>query len=258
MKQLTNIVIAIGIQFLAINIQYLSAQSLNDDRGSGNCLNFDGTNDFVGGIGNTSSYAFMHNTGVFTLEAWVQLDDPDQTATWSSIIGNNATTTRTGFYLGYLNVAGYDHQLRLALQRGVTGSSVIASNSPVQVITDSEWHHVAAVGNGVNITFYVDGVAFAGTGGPMVNFPGTNSTHDLDIGAIQNVLVPGGRYSYFDGEIDEVRIWNISRTQAQIRDNMCTKLVGNETGLVGYWNMNEGDGGTVNDLTTNNNDGTLN
>ncbi len=66
----------------------------------------------------------------------------------------------------------------------------------------------------------------------------------------------GSTTAAFDGLIDEVRIWNVARTQAQIRDNMCRQLTGTETGLVGYWNMNEGTGNTVNDLTPNANHGT--
>lgn len=45
-------------------------------------------------------------------------------------------------------------------------------------------------------------------------------------------------------------------TQAEVRNSMCSTLDGNETGLVGYWNMNEGTGSVVTDLTSNANHGT--
>jgi len=54
--------------------------------------------------------------------------------------------------------------------------------------------------------------------------------------------------------MDEVRIWDIARTQVEIQQTMNTKLVGNESGLLGYWNF---DDGTTDDLTSNNNDGTI-
>ena len=58
--------------------------------------------------------------------------------------------------------------------------------------------------------------------------------------------------NYFKGKMDEVRIWNIARTEAEIQASMNTSLTGNEAGLVGYWNF---DDGTAKDLTANGNDG---
>ena len=59
---------------------------------------------------------------------------------------------------------------------------------------------------------------------------------------------------HFDGLIDEVRLGNIVRTEAEIRATMDTSLQGNEPGLAGYWNF---DDGTANDLSKNWNHGTL-
>ena len=63
-----------------------------------------------------------------------------------------------------------------------------------------------------------------------------------------------GVRQFFNGLIDEVRIWNIVRTEAEIRATMNTSLQGNEPGLAGYWNF---DDGTANDLSQNRNHGTL-
>ena len=62
------------------------------------------------------------------------------------------------------------------------------------------------------------------------------------------------RQEYFNGIIDEVRIWNVARTAEQIQANINTTLTGQEEGLVGYWNF---DDGTAKDLSGNGNDGTL-
>jgi len=66
-----------------------------------------------------------------------------------------------------------------------------------------------------------------------------------------------GDESYFQGSIDEVRIWNKARTQTEIQADFNRELTGNETGLVGYWNFNSVNGNTVQDLSINHNDGTL-
>jgi hypothetical protein len=62
---------------------------------------------------------------------------------------------------------------------------------------------------------------------------------------------------YLDGIIDTVRIWDIALTEAQIRENMNKELTGNEEGLIGYWNFNEGKGSIVHDLTPNQNHGKI-
>src|SRR5262249_31885001 len=41
------------------------------------------------------------------------------------------------------------------------------------------------------------------------------------------------------GQLDEVRIWNVARTEEQIRETMSRKLTGQEPGLVGLWNFDD-------------------
>ncbi len=45
---------------------------------------------------------------------------------------------------------------------------------------------------------------------------------------------------FFHGQMDEVRVWNVRRTEEQIRENIFRNLTGRETGLVGLWNFNDG------------------
>lgn len=47
---------------------------------------------------------------------------------------------------------------------------------------------------------------------------------------------------FFNGKIDEVRIWNYPKNQNQIVDNMFTIHSGAETGLVALWNFDEDNG----------------
>lgn len=46
----------------------------------------------------------------------------------------------------------------------------------------------------------------------------------------------------FNGDMDEVRIWNYVRSESEIREDMCHKLQGNEPGLITYYAMNEAAG----------------
>lgn len=61
----------------------------------------------------------------------------------------------------------------------------------------------------------------------------------------------------FIGQIDEVRVWNIPRTEAEIRADMNKRLNGDEPSLVGYWKFDEEKDGRIFDSTRNKNDGNL-
>jgi hypothetical protein len=67
----------------------------------------------------------------------------------------------------------------------------------------------------------------------------------------------GHRNQCFCGIVDEVRIWNLARSQAEIKRDMYRKLKGDEPGLKGYWDFDEGQGQVVHDLSKNANQGKL-
>jgi hypothetical protein len=61
----------------------------------------------------------------------------------------------------------------------------------------------------------------------------------------------------FAGSIDETRLWDIARTETEIRASMCSKLIGNESGLRAYYRFDESSGTNLPDLSPNSYDGTL-
>ena len=63
--------------------------------------------------------------------------------------------------------------------------------------------------------------------------------------------------TYFNGQMDDVRFWNVARTGAQIQANMNSELVSNEPGLVAYYKFNSSSGTTVTDSAGSDNNGTL-
>ena len=68
---------------------------------------------------------------------------------------------------------------------------------------------------------------------------------------------PAGNSLFFNGLVDEVRLWNVVRTPAEIAADWNQALVGNEPGLVGYYKFDEGSGIAVIDSSTGGNDGML-
>jgi hypothetical protein len=122
------------------------------------------------------------------------------------------------------------------------------------VFTHGQPHHVAITYDNSSVdnnpTIYLDGV-------PLTLYVGSHATGTplSDDGISLGMLNPHGySHMYHDGWIDEVRMWDTVRTIDELYDN---PLTGSESGLVGYWPMNEGQGTTVYDATANGNDGTM-
>jgi hypothetical protein len=131
-----------------------------------------------------------------------------------------------------------------------------------QDVTVGGWHHVAVTrvrSSGVKC-LYVDGVldvpCGAGTTGDLSypdGYAGAPNDPFLVVGAEKHDA--GAAYPSFFGTVDEVRIWDVARSQAQIVANMNASLVGSETGLVLYWRLDEGSGTLAADSSGAGNDG---
>lgn len=122
---------------------------------------------------------------------------------------------------------------------------IIFSTSTIPL---NEWVHVAVTFSTVNseANLYINGVLDA-----------TETGVTLDIsGAGAGIGYNGSDY-VFNGSIDDLRIWNVVRSENEIFTNINICLNGSEIGLYAFYNFNEGSGTVVNDLTNNNFNGTL-
>ena len=117
-------------------------------------------------------------------------------------------------------------------------------------LADTDWHHWAVTYDAVSTarTIYRDGVQVANGSSPS-SFLGTGN---LKIGRAYNA-----DNNYFNGVVDEVRIWTVAKTQSEIQTDMNSCLTGTETGLLAYYQFEDGTGTTLTDITPNGNDGTL-
>ena len=108
------------------------------------------------------------------------------------------------------------------------------------------WHHVAMSWDGTNIKAYLDGEEVGNSNGS-----GTMSGGGpIYIGNWQ-------QQEGFSGKIDDVQYWNIALSESEIQSHMNTELVGNEEGLIGYWNFNQGEGPELTDLSGNGYNGAI-
>jgi hypothetical protein len=120
----------------------------------------------------------------------------------------------------------------------------------------NKWVHVAAVFyNGVpttsNVKLYINGVQQALTFSTSAYNP-VNRTVSRDI----RISGYNGGY-YFGGFIRSVAVWNYERTATQIQSDMNNGMVGNESGLVGYWKLDPVTTATVYDKTSYKNNGAV-
>lgn len=187
--------------------------------GQNNALNFDGNDDRV----RTTSFPAV--SGNFTAEAWVR----------------PATTTGNTTIISTRNTGGSDFNFDFKLQNGNLIHGDIGTGSGwLTIVADASftytagvWYHIAYTVTNTGYSIYANG-ALVGSGSYAFNTPlFTDGTSNMDIGHYNNL-------EFFNGSIDEVRIWNTVRTPTEIAANMSRTLTGSESGLVAYYNFNQG------------------
>tara|TARA_Y100000590_G_scaffold333602_1_gene379531 strand:- start:11085 stop:12944 length:1860 start_codon:yes stop_codon:yes gene_type:complete len=194
-------------------------------------LDIDGSNDYIS-LPNSIN---MGNSD-FTLSLWIKTDDVGSRQHVFQQTGSNDNRVIA------INSGG-----SLTSRLGGSGSDHV---SGVTLSTDT-WYHIAIVhDNSANtLTWYVNGSQQ--NVNTSVNIPSNTGTFYL--GTNSNA---DGRH--FNGQIDEVRIWNDIRTSSEIANNKDDELEGDESGLVAYYKMSDGSGTTLTDNSSNSNNGTLN
>lgn len=176
----------------------------------GQAFSFDGIDDYVGNVGTVTTYSFVQNTGVFTITAWINLADLNA-LTQQAITANTGTTVEDGHFFLWENSSG-QKRLRVGLMNGTNGAPVIDVSSVDNVITTPGWHHVAVVGDGAVITFFVDGIAKGGGGG-FGTLGTVASTRPLSIGRCPAAFPE----CQFSGRVDEVQIFSRALGVAEIQ-----------------------------------------
>jgi hypothetical protein len=191
----------------------------------GYALHFDGSSSYVD-VQNSSNASQFNFTGAFTIEGWFKTDSSFGSG-WESIINKGDNSWRIQRY-------NQTHNLDF----GTTGLSVQDLQGSTTV-DDKKWHFFAAVYDGSRKILYVDGRVDADTA-----VTGTLSNESVDV-TFANNLDASGRM--FSGDIDEVRIWDVARTEQQVRSDMFSTIYNTASGLIDYWQFNEGTGTTTAD-----------
>jgi hypothetical protein len=118
--------------------------------------------------------------------------------------------------------------------------------------TPGEWIHVAWVHANGTLKAYKNGELVGSVPSGTTVQPNTGAAPKLQIGAVINNSI---RNWSFQGELDEVRIYNLELSQADIQSTLFTELSGSESGLRAYYKMSNGSGLVLTDDSINAFDG---
>jgi methionine-rich copper-binding protein CopC len=142
----------------------------------------------------------------------------------------------------------------LSMQDGHFGAAIrppggcnVTIEAPT-VANPGSWYYVASVSDGTNAYVYVNGVLTASGPVDSAYAPTTGGTW------IGGESCCG---DYFPGIIQDVSIWNRALSQTEINNFMASSPNGSESGLIGYWRLQDGAGTTVTDLSSGGHNGTL-
>lgn len=206
--------------------------SFNSFSQSATHLNFDGQNDFV----SLTNQIVLPNE--FTIEAWIK------TTVDGSILSGSDATLNQDFVFGIDGA-----KLRFQMN---SNSVVLSFTSYPILIADNNWHHVALTKNSSGLfTMYVDGVM-------------TTPQNSPSVPVIFSQIGTSMSLPNFNGSLDELRVWNVARTVAEINGAKDSELLCSESGLVACYQFNKGINVSENtiltsltDFTANGNNGTL-
>lgn len=188
-----------------------------------NMLRFDGINDYI-------SCGNILPSGSYTKEVWISA------GFFGSSTSNLISGTQTAFWCP-------NGRLRAGHSIGNAFSDVIA---PVGfTMSNNTWYHLAVTYNSATntLTLFQDGVQVAQ--GPA---SGPYNETGVFIGGFNPNPDPNSAY---EGRLDEVRIWNIVRTPAEIAATRLCALTGDEPGLVAHYDFEQGipDGNNATETT---------
>lgn len=216
---------------------------------SGSAIQFDGVDDYV-----TFGTATGLGTTNFTLETWFNWTGGGTTMTTSSTQGlpsvypliskgrgeADGSNVDMNYFLG---IDSATHALAVDFEDMATGMNYPFVGTTV--VSTNTWHHAAVTYDSVNAVYqlYLDG-APAGT----MDIAGINILPRSDsiqhAGLASAMTSTGSPSGYFQGSMDEARIWNVVRSQTEIISTINQKITSG-TGLVARWGMDEGGGTTI-------------
>jgi hypothetical protein len=198
-----------------------------------NSLDFDGTDD---NVSTTLPTVFTNiSANDFTIESWIK---PNASAFCRVVFAQLNTSNFASLSLSGTNEIYF-------YVNNVTGENTVAT------LPNGVWSHVACTwdaSTGLTQTFINGVLATTAAGGSS----SLGSDNLMTIGTKTDGTQP------FTGELDELRIWDVVRTECEINSSMNSEFTLAQTNMVAYYNFNQGAAAGINtgitslpDFTTN-------
>lgn len=226
-------------------------------RANAQSLTFNGSSSYVY-LGKSQSFGLT----AFTLEAWIKITGAGQPAGTGKggiiavpIIakGRGEADAPASLNMNYLLGVDPTNRLSADFEESSGRNHPITSKAALPANT---WTHVAVSYEPVTAVWklYINGVQDTAQDIGSQVYPASTSSQPASIAtALNSQNVPEG---YFNGRIDEVRIWNVTRTAGNIRDNYKLQLASG-TGLVARYPFNENSGTIATNTISTYTNGTL-
>lgn len=202
--------------------------------------------------GKANDNAYVSITGDITIELWMKLEQLPSTAGTQFTVVNKSDAQASNLRSWYTSIGTDDKFYVFYSADGTsTNQTIIATDAAFAVGGDvGAWVH-GAISVDVSAktgTFYKNGSSVATSYVSGTDTAIHDNASNFTIGCIDSLSTAR---LFFDGKIDEVRLWDDIRTAQEISDNYQNEIARNEAGLVGYWKFNEGTGTSVIDSSTN-------
>jgi hypothetical protein len=202
-----------------------------DGATAGYALSFDGVDDYAT-AGNAGSGTVAD---AMTIEMWVAFESGAGDQDFIVLRTEKESGVRIGIHAGTIAVR------RVYVDRVLVQAPALPSAGV--------WHHVAyAAANWETHTLYVDGTRVA----EQAMTPDNRTPSSVWLGSID------GSNALLRGKMDEIRIWSVTRSEAEVRADMRRGPDGGAAGLIAYWTFDDdGPGGRSLDSSGAGNDMTL-
>lgn len=196
-------------------------------QGAGGAIQLDGINDYAEFNNNNRGI-----TDQLTVEAWIKTGSMGH----HHIVSKYDRDSENGFQLlvqnGKACLAGRDGSGNYRM-----------SGYSTAIVTDNKWHHLAGVVHDGTWIIYVDGI--------LQNQHITGYSNTV-LNSNENLLLGNYYYEYlgnhfYQGQVDEVRIWKKALSAEEIRQNMCRTLSAASPDLIAYFKLDNIAGGVIAD-----------
>jgi len=177
----------------------------------------------------------LSGTSDWTIETWFKDENPTYNHPRARIITKGDISSSEVPYFASIG----SNLLTVGLRAGGSAHAV-TYNLANGGVTPNVWHHFAASFQAASrvLTIYIDGTQSA-----QGSLASASSGNALPV-IIGRSGVAG---DYWRGKLDDVRVWNVTRSAAEISTSFGSELSGTPAGLAGNWRFNEGSGATAAD-----------